>query len=623
VDRAAAFNAASLHLASLTRRSHFPQTAAALIASVAHSLDRLAVAEEFIVARFYSGTNPELAKEDSGGAETSLGRERADTLLRSLVLAKATLEGRSRTPIQVAFAAQAGIFLPDMDDDEGSTYIDGGGRHGVDGEQQKRFLTIPEINFVLNALSAFLYMISYTAVLPTAGTYAQRLGSSRAASGVLIGGAPLAGIFSAILFSSQSNFGYKSPLLLSSLLCMVGNVLYSLAWTFQSFPLAVVGRLIVGLGGARAVNRRFIADCSARATLVARSADFVTSSAVGMAAGPALSAMLSATLPNVSIAGIMFDDATNPAWMCAVLWAILVAALVHWFQEPERPVVWTEGTAAEPDAPLLPQRRETRDGAALFNYGATNASTATATLRTSPPNSVRSSAGRDLLRNTPVLFCLFLYFCIKVVCDLFVSSTPLVLSYHYGWSESSIGMFVALFGVLIFPANHVVARLARKYDDSTQLVFAVALVTVGCLLSIPIVSNPPPVGEYILAAVVVFISTNVAEAVLMAILARLMPRSLARGTFNSGLLSTEAGMIGRSCGNVGVTIAASGKQGLDRLMWRAFLPCVILSILMLRGTWAMKGRLREDDSEQGSLSGESDVDDGAEQDDGEEGVEWK
>jgi MFS family permease len=607
--RAVALHAANLHLSSLVSRSHYPQAIAGLIATIAARLDRLAVAEEFLVGRDYALATGEAAEASmADDAETAVcaGRERAAELLRSLVLAKSKLEGRARTPFQTAVAAQAGIFLQSDDEEE-----ENGDTENAKDEEQQRLLTIPEVNFTLNAASAFLYMLSYTAILPTAGTYAEKLGSSKAASGVLIGGAPLAGIVSSVLFSYLSNFGYKQPLLLSSYLCMLGNLMYSLAWTFRSLPLAIAGRLVVGFGGARAVNRRFIADCSARSTLVARSADFVTASAVGMAAGPALSALLTATLPNFSLGVVMFDDATNPGWTCAFVWAGFIAAMELWFKEPGRPAPSAAPAFLIASAPISISGNGSPEAALLgqqlasVSYGAATTRVVTAGP-TGAPFRARSQ-WLDLLQNKPVLFCLFVYFTIKVVCDLFVSAAPLILAYHYGWNESSVGVFVAFLGILVFPANYLVGRLARRFEDSTQLVFSLALVAVGCILSVPIITYPPPLAEYMLAAIVVFVSTNVAEAVLMAILARLMPRSLARGTFNSGLLSTEAGMIGRTCGNFGVTIAASGPEGMDWILWRAFIPCLILASLVLRVTWVMQNKLR-DHSDKGSSDDSDDED---------------
>ncbi len=53
---------------------------------------------------------------------------------------------------------------------------------------------------------------------------------------------------------------FKSPLLLCSVLLVMGNLLCAGAVQHSSFVMLLVGRLLVGLGGPRAINRRYIAD---------------------------------------------------------------------------------------------------------------------------------------------------------------------------------------------------------------------------------------------------------------------------------------------------------------------------------------------------------------------------
>jgi len=105
-------------------------------------------------------------------------------------------------------------------------------------ENRKRERT-SNVSFTLNAASAFLYMSSYYIVAPTAGLYAEHLGATPALSGIIIAGAPIAGIASALLYSWWSNKSFKSPLVFCSVCCIIGSALYSLAYTFDSFVLVV------------------------------------------------------------------------------------------------------------------------------------------------------------------------------------------------------------------------------------------------------------------------------------------------------------------------------------------------------------------------------------------------
>lgn len=168
------------------------------------------------------------------------------------------------------------------------------------------------------------------------------------------------------------------------------------------------------------------------------------------------------------------------------------------------------------------------------------------------------------------------------MCELLLSSTALTLPHLYGWGDSRVGIFVAFLGALMFPANFVVARLLWQYEEVDQLLLSMCAVLAGCIVALPIFGFMP-LAQYVAACIIIFVSTNAAEAVVMAILAQIVPATLARGTFNSGLLSTEAGMMGRAAGDVGVFLAATGPNGLKFLLVREFGPCVFVVVLCLFG----------------------------------------
>lgn len=522
-------------------------------------------------------------------------RARGDEMLARLLAAKRRMDSRA-TLLQTTFAAQAGIPMRE-DKGEGETDEDSLWRE-----------SIPEFNMLLNACSALLYLVSMYAVLPTAGLYAESLGSSKAASGVLIGGAPLAGIFSAIMFSSMSSAGFKRPLVLATSICLVGNLMYSLAASFHSLRLAIIGRLVIGWGGARAINRRYIADCAPLPQLVLRSAQFVTASALGMALGPAMGSVVN-RLPPTSLFGLYFDKRTNAAWTLVILWGGFLVALLTRFEEPRRRAqVSLPQLSQEPSATALslhpPSNSEEVQMPLLAaeegrlgreDYG-------TATLvdvderrrRGFASRGQQPSPLRDLLGAEVVLFGLFVYFVIKFVCELMVSSSALVLPYYFGWTDGSVGVFIAFLGLLMFPANVMVAHVSLRLDEHQQLVGSLGLVLLGCILAVPILSGMLPLAQYVFACVSLFVSTNVAEAVLMAILARTMPSSLARGTWNAGLLTTECGMFGRFAGDMASTLCASGPDGIRWLLWRAFVPCAGLAAGCLCGAFYFEGQLAID-----------------------------
>ncbi|CAM9985942.1 unnamed protein product, partial [Ectocarpus sp. 12 AP-2014] len=140
--------------------------------------------------------------------------------------------------------------------------LDGSGLSTVDegSEQESTHRELHRPSAYINLATTFLYMTNYYIVGPTSAEYAAALGGSPAVSGLIIGMTPIAACFSCLLYSWWTNTSFRGPLVLCSAMLIVGNFLYGLALTYDAFWMVLVGRMLIGLGGARGVNRRYIAD---------------------------------------------------------------------------------------------------------------------------------------------------------------------------------------------------------------------------------------------------------------------------------------------------------------------------------------------------------------------------
>lgn len=94
----------------------------------------------------------------------------------------------------------------------------------------------------LTLLHTFLYMTNYYLFSPTANLYTLALGLSRSSSGTVLAMTPLASLTFAVLLSWWSNYSFKSPLIAGSVLILLGDILYALAYDFNSLALLLTGR---------------------------------------------------------------------------------------------------------------------------------------------------------------------------------------------------------------------------------------------------------------------------------------------------------------------------------------------------------------------------------------------
>lgn len=454
-----------------------------------------------------------------------------------------------------ALAVQAMFFDRDSEDNESA--------HSNTRPNKRH-----ELSGFLNLASTFLFMTNYFIVAPTSGSYAARLGMSEALAGVIIGMTPCAALIASVLYSWWSNYSYKDALLFSAGCAILGDVLYALALPFNSVTLILVGRLLNGFGGARAINRRYIADAYARNERTAASAAFVTASALGMAAGPALAVAADILTPTNPVEAKWWTVETAPGWIMLFLWSIYFLVCLFYFEEPERKEEGKkhEGTVTD-KTPLLngdmPVTKPVTDAVPLW-------------------------------KNVPAMTTLLIYFVLKLVLECLMSSTATITTFYFHWNVTRSGIFLAILGLIVFPANMAVAWLSRTYEDRAIIMGTQGIILVGNI-GIISYSSSYSVIQYIVFYVFIFLGANMLEGPNMALLSKTLPRQWARGTFNSGLLATEAGTFGRVVGDF--LISAAGLVGLERVLNLTFVPTAVFVSAMLLVCWRLYPQLEEIDED--------------------------
>eukprot|EP00903_Cladosiphon_okamuranus_P007004 g6815.t1 len=530
--------------------------------------------------------------------------------------------------------------------------LDGSGLSTLD-EDSEREPTNRELHkpsAFINLTTTFLYMTNYYIVGPTSAEYAAALGGSPAISGLIIGMTPIAACFSCLLYSWWTNTSFRGPLLLCSVLLIVGNFLYGLALTYDAFWMVLVGRMLIGLGGARGVNRRYIADTIPIVDRTAYSAAFVAAGAVGMAFGPAISAVFNGI--NFSVAGVKFNGLTNPGWIMFVLWVILGWIIQTEFREPSHYLSggFDLGSDEEPSASKTPTHARllrnhaavagesgklaSTGGDAAVAYGST--ATATAAVagienggepadhessklldggaagaagagaeaededededEDDADEDVEYGSGGDLSGagrkkrcgglgaiTPPLGFCLFGYFVNKLITEAVMSSAPVLTQNMFDWSVGEVGMLMAVLGLVVLPVNATVGRLSTSYEDRVLLQALAVLAGIGCLVIVDFNVSPFEYTEaqYIVGVSLIFVAMQAHEGVVMSITSKIIPVELARGTWNSGFLATEAGTFGRFVGDALITVL--GVMTLSWLDFLLFLPSALLVLVMIGG----------------------------------------
>ncbi|CAN1332391.1 SPX domain-containing membrane protein At4g22990 [Linum perenne] len=436
------------------------------------------------------------------------------------------------------------------------------------------------MSLLLNLANTFLYMVNTYIIVPTADSYSLTLGAAATVCGVIIGSMAIAQIFSSLYFSAWSNRSYFRPLVFSSIMLLVGNTMYALAYDLNSISILLIGRLFCGLGSARAVNRRYISDCVPLKFRMQASVGFVSASALGMASGPALACLFQT---NFKICNLTFNEATLPGWFMAFLWLLYLSWLWFSFREPPTPVtnvrvvqqvnagpLWSDAMENGSTQPLLLEseaKYEDEDDDQELDGGEGDSEAIVSAYQLLTP---------------AVKVQLFVYFMLKYAMEILLAESSLITGYYFIWSTRSVAIFLACLGLTVLPVNVVVGHyISNIFEERQVLLASEIMVCIGILSSFHIII-PYSAAQYVSSALITFVSAEVLEGVNLSLLSRGMSSRLSKGTFNGGLLSTEAGTIARVIADG--TITLSGYLEENMLLNVTLLPSLFICVSSIVAT---------------------------------------
>ena len=264
---------------------------------------------------------------------------------------------------------------------------------------------------------------------------------------------PNAALIATVLYGFWSNYSYRHALIFASASSFCGNILYALALKYNSMKMVLFGRFLVGFGSARSINRRYIADVFSKADRTAASADFVTYSALGMAAGPASAFAIGHFTFHSN--NLLWTDVTAPGWVMLIAWGIFSVLLLIFFQEPDRSKLYMNFSE---DFKVESESVSTKKTLSTDRTDNTNRETTPLLIKVgndenddgqssvSPESSKKEP---PLWENTAVMVSLWLYFVLRLVLEMLMSSTGIVTKLYFNWGQAQSGFFMAVVALLM------------------------------------------------------------------------------------------------------------------------------------------------------------------------------
>ena len=307
-----------------------------------------------------------------------------------------------------------------------------------------------------------------------------------------------------------------------------------------------------------------------------------------MAFGPATAAILG----QLSYEGNIWTVNTSPGWVMFLMWAIYFVSTLVYFEDPE-------------------SHRSKEKNKIIGEIGGPD-NEKTALLKTVEKTDQRLPS---LWTNIPVMITLWNYFVLKMVLECLLSSSAEITTFYFHWNLTKSGIFLAILGLLMFPANLVVAGMSRKYEEREMIRSTLYLILLGSVGILCYFNETYSEFQYIFFAICVFFGTNALESPNMSLLSKTIPHAWAKGTFNSGLLATEAGTFARVVGDGLVSFVSFWNH--DNKINGLFIPMIVLVVITLilvrifYSSLDPKDDDDDDDTDEDSLSVFSKVENGS------------
>ena len=441
---------------------------------------------------------------------------------------------------------------------------------------------------VLNLISCFLFMMNNYIIEPSSAYYANALGTSDALSGIMIGASAWFALISAVCYSFWTNYSYKKPIVFAGILMIIGNLLYSNAYSYLSMDMCLIGRAICGLGAPRVINRRYVADATPFSLRTASTAAFATMTALGAALGPAMAIVLNLfdfdfVLP--LLGQQHFNGMTGPGYFMALAWSIYTFLVLLTFQEPNRSGL--EELRKREDLQFIDDD-ESVDSAQLSR----DESDIDDILINSPNHCIKHMTKAAAL-------CMIIIFMKRIVFVSIMGSTSIITKNRYLWTITNVGTLHLVNGLIVIPVSIMSGWISQYFEDRFMALWLIGVTVIGMLVLLDVTdlidhsSNATynadqllSVGplRYITGSLIIFSSMEAGESFLASMMSKVVPSVLAVGTFNSGLLTTLVGTSGRAAGGLFITLMGliSIRNLLNLLVFPGIVIMTICGVLIRR-----------------------------------------
>ena len=179
----------------------------------------------------------------------------------------------------------------------------------------------------------------------------------------------------------------------------------------------------------------------------------------------------------------------------------------------------------------------------------------------------------------------------RTALEALVASTSVVTKNRYSWTIAHVGSLHLVNGIIVIPVSILAGWLSQHYEDRYLALWLIAVTLMGLTMMVDVSDvwahsndhynedNIFAVGpiRYVAGSLIAFSGIEACNPFVASLMSKVVPSSLAAGTFNSGLLSTLVGTSGRATGDLLITLM--GLASLRNLLNLLIVPGILMMLL--------------------------------------------
>ena len=296
------------------------------------------------------------------------------------------------------------------------------------------------------------------------------------------------------------------PLHVSCATCIIGHILYSLAFRTHFLYLILIGRIVNGAGFATFMYcKRYCSD--PRIVGIRRRTTLATFLVMGQGMGMTVGPFLGGAFYKVGFRSPIFNGYTSPGWIMACVWCIFWICVTLWYED-------------------VPRDRDFLPSATTSESFGENASQLHIEETTEPSSSGPFSLTLPQI-GVIICMCWFAMTCFLIL-GAWESNIPVfgANTKQFHWSPFASGNFIALGGITAFPFLVMNIFMARRVEDrrilaSGTTIGLAALFTFLALLE----TNKLNYGSVFICWWAVALGFNMATTVSVSLLSKQLPPS--------------------------------------------------------------------------------------------------